>query len=56
MPLFQIHDQKVKKLPSLAVSKERDIQRLFENNLNEILNIDFLASEYSTNEGGRIIL
>ncbi len=54
MPLFQIHDQKVKKLPSSSISKEREIQRLFENNLNEILNIDFLASEYSTNEGGRI--
>jgi len=54
MPLFKIDNQKVKKLPSLPVSKERDIQRLFENNLNEILNIDFLASEYSTNEGGRI--
>lgn len=54
MPLFKINNQKVTKLPPSPISKEREIQRLFEANLHEILNIDFLASEYSTNEGGRI--
>jgi predicted transport protein len=54
MPLFKIKDKKTKKLSSLEVLKERDIQNLFEDNLSEILNIDFLASEFSTTSGGRI--
>lgn len=54
MSLFNIASEKAKKLSSLKIGKEREIQNLFEQNLNEILNIDFLASEYSTNEGGRI--
>jgi predicted transport protein len=33
---------------------ERDIHKLFEANLDEILNIRFLASEYATGFGGRI--
>lgn len=54
MPLFKITNKKAKKLSSTKVNKERDIQNLFEDNLIEILNIHFLASEYSTTAGGRI--
>lgn len=54
MAIFLIKDQKVQKVPPIKIGLERDIQRLFEKNLNEILNITFLASEYSTSFGGRI--
>src|SRR3972149_5022500 len=54
MAVFTIKDEKVQKIPPIKIGLERNIQRLFENNLNEILNITFLASEYSTSFGGRI--
>ncbi len=54
MALFKINNSKVEKLSITAISKEKDIQKLFEDNLLTILNVDFLASEYSTSFGGRI--
>jgi len=54
MALFKIKNSKVEKLSILEIQKERDIQRLFEENLITILNVDFLATEYSTSFGGRI--
>ena len=54
MALFQIDKAKVKRLTAKDVRLERDLQRLFELNLEEILNITFLATEYSTSFGGRI--
>ncbi len=54
MPLFAISKKNVTKIPPLKVGLEKDIQRLFEANLPEILNITFLASEHSTSFGGRI--
>lgn len=54
MAIFTINNDKVQKVPPIKIGLERDIQRLFERNLNEILNITFLASEYSTSFGGRI--
>ncbi len=54
MALFKINNSKIEKLPITEVSKERDIQRLFEENLLTILNVDFLATEYSTSFGGRM--
>lgn len=54
MALFSINNGNVKKIPPIKVGLERDIQKIFEENLNEILNITFLASEYSTSFGGRI--
>jgi predicted transport protein len=36
------------------VDLEKKLQKLFEDNLDEILNIDFLAHEYSTGWGGRM--
>ncbi|MGC8767416.1 MAG: DUF5655 domain-containing protein [Brevinematia bacterium] len=54
MALFEIKNKKVKKLHLSTPKLEREIQKLFENNLEEILNITFLASEYSTTWGGRI--
>jgi predicted transport protein len=54
MAVFTIKDEKVQKVPPIKIGLERNIQRLFEKNLNEILNITFLSSEYSTSFGGRI--
>lgn len=54
MALFSINNGSVKKIPPIKVELERDIQKIFEENLNEILNITLLASEYSTSFGGRI--
>ncbi|NCN99022.1 hypothetical protein COU62_00030 [Candidatus Pacearchaeota archaeon CG10_big_fil_rev_8_21_14_0_10_35_219] len=54
MALFKINNSNVAKLSTLDIGKERDIQRLFEENLLTILNVDFLATEYSTSFGGRI--
>ena len=52
--LFSIEKKGVKKVPAIKVGLEKDIQKIFEENLDEILNITFLASEYSTSFGGRI--
>lgn len=54
MALFQINNGNVKKIPPIKIGLERDIQKIFEENLNEILNITFLATEYTTSFGGRI--
>lgn len=54
MSLFKIKNTNVSKLEIVQLNKERDIQKLFEDNLNTILNIDFLVTEYSTSFGGRI--
>lgn len=54
MALFQIHNLTVKKLIARAPDLERRLQKLFEENLEELLNIVFLAHEYSTSSGGRI--
>jgi len=54
MALFKIHNSTAKKLVARDLDLERNLQELFERNLEEILNIVFLAHEYSTSFGGRI--
>lgn len=54
MALFQINNGNVKKIPPIKIGLERDVQKIFEENLDEILNITFLAHEYTTSFGGRI--
>lgn len=54
MAIFSIQNNNVKKIPPIKVGLERDVQYLFEENLEEILDITFLSSEYSTSFGGRI--
>lgn len=54
MALFKIQKNKVKKLLIQGSDYEKNLQKLFEENLEEILNITFLASEHSTSFGGRI--
>ena len=52
--LFSITDGKAKETNASSYKLEREIQTLFEANLEELLGVKFVASEYKTNQGGRI--
>jgi predicted transport protein len=54
MALFKINGTTVKKITAKDLDLEKRLQQLFENNLQELLNINFLAHEFSTSFGGRI--
>ena len=54
MPLYSKIDGKLKKLRVIPLDKEKSLQKLVEENLLEILDMSFLASEYITTHGGRI--
>jgi len=54
MALFKINGSVVTKIIAKDLDLEKNLQSLFEQNLEEILNIVFLAHEYSTSFGGRI--
>ncbi|MDP2708921.1 MAG: DUF5655 domain-containing protein [bacterium] len=54
MALFKINGSAVKKIIAKDLDLEKNLQFLFEQNLEEVLNIIFLAHEYSTSFGGRI--
>lgn len=59
MSLFKISDSRAIRLNPVVTHNgrralERDIQQIFEDNLNELLNVTLLAHEYSTSFGGRM--
>ena len=54
MPIFKIFGTKLKKLNNLPLGKEKNLQALVEDNLIEVLDLLFLATEYTTTFGGRI--
>lgn len=54
MPVFTTYNGKLKKLSPQAFSKEKELQSLVEKNLDELLGMYFLATEYPTTFGGRI--
>lgn len=54
MALFRINGSKVKKIIAKNLDLEKNLQNIFEKNLDEILDISFLAHEYTTSFGGRI--
>jgi len=54
MAIFKINVQKVQKLKIKKFKNEKQLQKLFEDNLEEIFGIRFLASEFTTTHGGRI--
>lgn len=59
MILFDVGQDSAKQVkPKTTVNGkkvlERDIQKIFEGSLHEILSVHFLASEYSTSFGGRM--
>ncbi len=51
MPLFKITDDKVTKLSYKSFNKERQVQLLFENNMEEMLGMKFIKSEHATMDG-----
>ena len=54
MALFKINKDNVSKLKIAKFSNEKELQVLFEKNLEAILGIRFLSSEFPTTHGGRI--
>jgi predicted transport protein len=54
MPIFQAQNGKLKKLNAIVLDKEKSLQQLVEANLKEVLDLAFLATEYTTTFGGRI--
>lgn len=54
MPIFKNHNGNLTKLSILPLSKEKKLQHLLETNLETVLGMKFLATEYTTTFGGRI--
>jgi predicted transport protein len=54
MALFFTQNGIAKKIQIVKAGLEKDIQKLFEKNLKEVLDVTFLATEYSTSFGGRM--
>lgn len=54
MALYSVTNATAKKIPPVKAGLEKDVQTLFERNLEEILDITFLATEYATSFGGRM--
>jgi len=52
--LFRIEGSSVKELDGGSVSLEKSLQTLCEKNLEALLGVRFLASEFTTSNGGRI--
>jgi predicted transport protein len=54
MPIFRNSAGKLRKLNAQVLDKEKNLQQLLEANLREVLDLQFLATEYVTTFGGRI--
>lgn len=56
MALFKFEDKYLRKIKLRRFANERELQRLCENNLEELFQVRFVATEFSTGEihGGRI--
>lgn len=54
MPIFRNAAGKLSKLGAIPLSKEKELQVLIETNLKEVLDLQFLHTEYTTTFGGRI--
>ncbi|MEM8615907.1 MAG: DUF5655 domain-containing protein [Pseudomonadota bacterium] len=54
LKVFNIVSGRVSELEGTTVNLERELQTLFERNLEDFVGIKFLATEYSTSHGGRM--
>ena len=54
MPIYKKVDGKFKKLKPVILAKEKALQELLQENLQEMLDMYFLETEYTTTFGGRI--
>jgi len=53
MPLYQIEKQLVSQVKPSSFKNERELQKLFEANLGELLGVRFVASEFTTGDRQR---
>lgn len=53
MPLYQLKQQKVHQIKPAAFKNEKELQKLFESNLEELLGVRFVASEFTTGDRQR---
>lgn len=53
MPLYQIKQQRVSQVKPSSFKNERELQKLFEANLEELLGVRFIASEFTTGDRQR---
>jgi predicted transport protein len=53
MPLYQVIDNSVIQIKQTAYPKEKDLQRLFEDNLETLLGVRFVANEFTTGDRQR---
>lgn len=53
MPLYQIKQQRVLQVKPSSFKNERELQKLFEVNLEELLGVRFIASEFTTGDRQR---
>ncbi|VVB79056.1 Uncharacterised protein [uncultured archaeon] len=54
MAIFKLKDKKAIRLENKKFSGEKELQNLFERNLEEIFGVRFLATEFSTTHKGRM--
>lgn len=54
LKLFKLSPTNVAQLSGGAIALERSLQVIFEKNLEALLGVRFLASEFPTNDGGRM--
>ncbi|MDN6140688.1 MAG: hypothetical protein L0I95_13155, partial [Tetragenococcus koreensis] len=47
MALFQLENKRVKPIYEKTFKKEKDVQQLVENNLTELMNLDFVKTEFA---------
>jgi len=53
MPLYQVKQQKVNQIKPSSFKNERELQKLFEANLEALLGVRFVASEFTTGDRQR---
>lgn len=53
MPLYQIKQQKIIQIKPSSFKTERELQKLFEENLETLLGVRFVASEFTTGDRQR---
>jgi predicted transport protein len=53
MPLYRIQNGSVTQIKQTGYSRERDLQRLFEDNLEALLGVRYIASEFTTGDRQR---
>ncbi len=54
MPIFKINGRQVEKIKPIGFDKEKQLQKLIEQNLDPIFEMEFIETEFSTTHGGRI--